>query len=130
MARLNPCPSFINPTRNLLALRKAPINSSNLILFAHALSKAISNLHPPKTSSSANLDSFGVQPSLRDFFPGSSHAAGSSGPSQARLYSSLGYQSVPRPSGAKSNISQSGSRSGAPRGSCPGSAIVPLISPL
>ena len=59
MARLNPCPSFINPTRNLLAFRKAPINSSNLILFAHALSKAISNLHRQKTSSSANLDSFG-----------------------------------------------------------------------
>ncbi len=45
-------------------------------------------------------------------------------------YSSLGYQSVPRPEGVKSSISQRGSRSGAPRGSCPGSAIAPLISPL
>ncbi len=53
MARLNPCPSFIHPTR-----KKAPINSSNLILFAHAPSKAINNLHCQKTSSSANLDSF------------------------------------------------------------------------
>ena len=34
---------------------------------------------------------------------------------------------MPRPSGVRSSISQRGSRSGAPRGSCPGSAIAPLI---
>jgi hypothetical protein len=59
---------FVDPShsKNLLGLRKAPINSSNLILFAHAPSKAINNLHRQKTSSSSNVDSFEVQPSLRD----------------------------------------------------------------
>jgi hypothetical protein len=45
-------------------------------------------------------------------------------------YSSWGYQSAPRPSGVVSNRVHSGSRSGAPRGSWPGSAISPPISPL
>lgn len=44
--------------------------------------------------------------------PPRDHAAG---------YSSLGYQSVPRPSGVRSSSVQSGVGSGAPCGSCPGS---------
>lgn len=47
----------------------------------------------------------------------------------AGAYSSFGYQSTPRPPGVKSRMAQSGSRSGAPRGSSPGSAISGLISP-
>src|SRR5882672_8039685 len=44
VARLNPCPSFINTTRKLVTLQTAPINSSNLILFPRAPSKAINKL--------------------------------------------------------------------------------------
>jgi hypothetical protein len=45
------------------------------------------------------------------------------------VYSSFGYQSVPRPSGVMSRMAQRGSRSGAPRPSWPGSAISLFISP-
>ena len=43
MARLNPCPSFINTARKLVALQTAPINRNNLILFARAPSKTTTN---------------------------------------------------------------------------------------
>ena len=45
------------------------------------------------------------------------------------LYFKLGYQSPPRPSGVMSRKFHSGTRSGAPRGSWPGSALSPVISP-
>ncbi len=49
MARLNPCPSFLNATRkNLLSFRQQPINETNLILFGHALLQAINKLHGQK----------------------------------------------------------------------------------
>src|SRR5271165_3343602 len=44
-------------------------------------------------------------------------------------YSSFGYQSAPRPSGVRSSTIHNGAGSGAPRGSWPGSAVEPVISP-
>jgi hypothetical protein len=41
----------------LLSLRLQPANRSNLILFSHALLKAVNRLHRQKTPCSANLDS-------------------------------------------------------------------------
>ena len=40
MARLNPCPSFINTTQNSLPFRQQPISRTNLILLGQALFKA------------------------------------------------------------------------------------------
>jgi hypothetical protein len=50
VARLNPCPSFINTTQNSLPFRQQPINRSNLILLGQALFNTINKLHRQKAS--------------------------------------------------------------------------------
>jgi hypothetical protein len=66
VARLTPCPSFINTTRQLGAIQIAPINSNNLILFAKALSKAINKLHQEMQLANPPLSGCGMTHVISD----------------------------------------------------------------
>jgi hypothetical protein len=48
LARLNPCPSFINPTRKLVGPSESTDQQQQPDFVRHAPSKAINNLHRQK----------------------------------------------------------------------------------